>query len=139
MADGLGGDAGALGAADVVVAPGLGRSRAAMAGAGRPVDEVGDEAVAEKPHGVPGVVFGGRRQVARLVQPPRRAGKAGTAAAQPAKRGGSRSRTTVRRRSTSRVRHRSHGAGGVGSEVNAGALPEYLTGTECLGRALTLF
>ena len=69
VAEGLGGDAGAVGAGDVVVAFGLGAQPGADArGAGWQVDEVGDEAVAEQRHGLPEVVVGGLRHVAGLVR-----------------------------------------------------------------------
>ena len=76
VAEGLGGDAGAVGAGDVVVAFGLGAQPGADAGgAGRQVDEVGDEAVAEQRHGLPGVVVGCLRHVVGLVR--RRGGRIG--------------------------------------------------------------
>ena len=64
VADGLGGDAGARRAGDVVVLGGLGAQPSADAGrAARQVGEVGDEAVPEQRHGLPGVVVGCVRHV----------------------------------------------------------------------------
>ena len=76
VAEGLGGDPGAVRAGDVVDASGLVAQPGADArGAGRQVDEVGDQAVSEQRHGLPEVVVGGLRHVAGLVR--RRGGRCG--------------------------------------------------------------